>query len=224
MIKPIQALLKILHNNVILNDGTVIKVIKRPYPQDMTPCITIDNSGGTAIIQKNITNKEYIIPADHPQYDSNDPSQTISQQVIREERRISLELSLWCDTENQRDEIAAKVMELFYKVQSDYYKFCKNYDNGNCLFLDGKCQVNSSSGRGVKQQCPKPTEYDYENIFKQYDIIRATFDVTPPYILDDLTTNPPTLRSIIEVTFSYYDYHKIGGAVSERLTFNGELV
>lgn len=219
-----RALLKILYNNVTLKDGTVIKVIKRPYPQDMTPCITIDNSGGTAIIQKNITNKEYPISENHPQYDSNNPNQTISQQVIREERRISLEISIWCDTENQRDEITEKMMELFYKVQSDYYKFCKNYNDGDCLYLDDGCQVDSSSGRGVKKQCPKPTEYDYENIFKQFDIIRATFDVTPPYILDDVTTNPPTLRSIIEVTFSYYDYHIIGGAVSERLTFNGELV
>ena len=224
MIKPIRALLKILYNNVVLNDGTVIKVIKRPYPQDMTPCITIDNSGGTAILQKNIINKDYLIPTNHPQYDKDNPDKKISQQVIREERRISLELSVWCDTENQRDEIVDKINNLFYQVQSDYYKFCSNYNNGQCSSLNVACKVTDSTGRGVKKQCPKPNEYDYKNIFKQFDIIRATFDVTPPYILDDLTTNPPTLRSIIEVTFSYYDYHIIGGAISQNLQFNEELV
>jgi len=224
MIKPIQAIIRMLQGRIILNDGTDVRIVKRDYPIDKTPCITIDNSSGTAVIQKNITNKDYVIPKTHPQYDPNKPNQTISQQVIREQRNITLDLSVWCDNEDERDEITDKISELFYQIQSDHYTFCANYNNGNCTFLKDECQVDDNSFRGVKKQCPKPTEYHYQNLFTIFDIIRATFDVAPSYILDDLTTNPPVRRSIIRVSFSYYDYYNIGGAVSEKITVDEELL
>ena len=323
MIKPLQVIVRILQGKVILDDSTDVRIVKREYPIDKTPCITMDNNG-TTIIQKNITNKDYVIPETHPQYsislkeiledydyvvrdmvyDSNTQdwnyltipvneitflsdldncimnlnktgydvhferyssdedvefltktqqeslmgllvgicyddyqvnyvkisnckksSKTISQQVIREERSIDIDLNIWCDNEEERDEITDKISELFYQVQSDHYQFCKNYLNGNCQFLDRSCEAtNPNSMRGIKKQCPKPKEYHYQNIFNTYDIIRATFDVAPPYILDDLTTTPPVRRSIIRVSFTYYDYYNIGGAVSKELTVNGELL
>ena len=224
MIKPIQALLQILQGRVILDDGTNVRVIKRDYPYDHTPCITIDNSGGTSIIDKKVTNRDYVIPSSHPQYDQEHPNKTISQQVIREQRTIDLGVHIWCDDEDQRDEITNKVMTLFYMVQSDHYKYCQQYDDGNCKSLDAKCKVNPHTLRGIKNQCPKPYDYGYKNIFTAFDIIRATFDVAPPYILDDTTTNPPVLRSILRVSFSYYEYYLIGGAVSENLHVNEDLL
>ena len=224
MIKPIQALLKIIQGRIVLNDGTPVNVIKRDYPYDHTPCITIDDSGGTAVINKIITNRDYLIPTTHPQYDPENPNKTISQQVIREQRTIKLGIHIWCDDEYQREEITKKVRKLFYMVQSDHYEFCQQYDNGNCTFLDTECKVNPHTIRGIKNQCPKPYDYHYTNIFTAFDIIRATFDVAPPYILDDLTTTPPVLRSIIPVSFSYYDYYRIGGAVSENLIVDEELL
>ena len=129
------------------------------------------------------------------------------------------------DNEEERDEITDKILELFYQVQSDHYRFCNNYLNGNCQFLDRSCEAtNPNSMRGIKNQCPKPEEYHYQNIFQTYDIIRATFDVAPPYILDDLTTTPPVRRSIINVSFGYYDYYRIGGAVSEHIIIDEELL
>ena len=68
MIKPLRAILKILQGKIILNNGTDVRIVKREYPIDKTPCITIDNSSSTSIIQKNIINKDYIIPNNHPQY------------------------------------------------------------------------------------------------------------------------------------------------------------
>ena len=224
MIKPIHALIRMLQGKIILDDGTDVRIIKRDYPIDKTPCITIDNSGGTSIVNKHITNKDYPIPVNHPQYDPNNPDKTISQQVIREHRQISLNLNVWCDDEPQRDEITEKISTLFYQVQSDHYRFCQNYNNGNCNYLNSKCKVTPDTGRGIKQQCPKPYEYHYSNIFTAYDIIRATFDVAPAFILDDLTTTPPVLRSIIRVSFSYYEYYNIGGAVSEHLNVDEELL
>lgn len=225
MIKPIQAMIRILQGKIILEDGTDVRIVKREYPIDKTPCITIDDSGGSACVNKIITNKDYLIPETHPQYDPENPNQTISQQVRREERSIGLDLQIWCDNEDEREEITNKISELFDQVQSDHYLFCQNYLSGNCQFLDRSCEAtNPDSFRGVKNQCPKPYEYHYQNIFETYDIIRATFDVAPPYILDDLTTTPPIRRSIIKVSFGYYDYHRIGGAVSEHIIVDEELL
>ena len=213
-----------LQGRIILEDSTDVRIVKRDYPIDKTPCIIIDNSGGTAVMQKHITNKDYIIPKTHPQYDSENPTKTISQQVIREERNITLDLNIWCDNEDQREEIVDKISKTFYQIQSDHYTFCQNYDNGNCTSISRSCQVTPNSSRGIKSQCPKPSEYHYVNIFTAYDIIRATFDVAPAFILDDLTTTPPVLRSIIRVSFSYYEYYNIGGAVTEHLNVDEELL
>lgn len=224
MIKPIHALIRMLQGRVILKDNTDVRIVKRTYPIDKTPCITIDNSGGTALIQKHITNKDYIIPETHPQYDPENPNQTISQQVIREERSIDLDLNVWCDDEDQRDEITEKISNLFYQLQSDHYTFCQQYDDGECKYLNRSCQVDDTTPRGVKKQCPKPKEYHYQNIFNIFDIIRASFDVAPSFILDDTTTTPPVLRSIIRVSFSYYEYYNIGGAVSEKIIVSEDLL
>lgn len=224
MIKPIHAIIYMLQGRILLNDTTDVRIIKREYPIDKTPCITIDNSTGAPLVQRNIINKDCKLNSNHPQYDENNPDKLISQQVIREERSISLDLNIWCDNEDQRDEITNKISELFKQVQSDYFQFCKNYHNGNCNYLGRSCQVNNNTGRGAKQQCPKPEEYNYTNVFKAYDIIRPSFNVEPPYILDDLTVQPPVLRSIIRVQFSYYDYHIIGGAISQNLIVNEELL
>ena len=221
MIKPIQAIIRMLQGKIILQDGTPVRIVKREYPIDKTPCITIDNSGGTGTVQKHITNKEYPLPETHPQYT---PGQTQTQQVIREERTITLKLNVWCDDEDQREEICHKIQTIFYQIQSDHYTHCIQYHDGQCDSLNGSCQVNPSTMRGIKQQCPHPQEYGYTNIFTYYDIIRASFDAEPPYILDDLTTTPPVLRSIIPVSFSYYEYYPIGGAVTEHLIVNEELL
>lgn len=224
MIKPIQAIIQMLQGKIILTDSTDVRIVKRTYPIDKTPCITIDNSSGTAIINKHVTNKDYLIPTTHPQYDKDNPNQTISQQIIREERSIVLDLNIWCDDEDQRDEITDLISKLFFQIQSDHYKFCQQYQDGNCNYLSGSCRVNVNSPRGIKNQCPDPKKYHYKNIFNAYDIIRQSFDVAPPYILDDLTTTPPVLRSIVRVSFSYYDYYVIGGAVSENLNVDEELL
>ena len=105
MIKPVSALIHMLQGKVILEDGTDVRIIQREYPIDKTPCLTIDDSGGTAIIQKKIIDKDLLIDGE-----------VISQQVIREQRSISLNLSAWCDTEDERDEITDKIRDIFYKL------------------------------------------------------------------------------------------------------------
>ena len=98
------------------------------------------------------------------------------------------------------------------------------YSDGYCDSLQDDCRVDDTSMRGVKGQCPKPVDYGYQNLFNRFDIIRSSFDVEPDYILDDNTTKPPTLRSIIPVTFMYYNYHNIGGKPINTLTFDEEVL
>ena len=224
MMKPIQAMLYILQGKVILSDDTLVPVIKRPYPIDKTPCITIDNSSGTSTYEKLVTNEDLPIPEDHPQYIPGEKN-IISQQVVRTERGITLEISLWCDTEHERQEIIDKIQELFKKADSDHYMYCANYHENYCNSLEMTCMATTmDTGRTVKKQCPKPIQFGYKNVFTLYDIIRSTFDVEPAYDLDDYTTTQPVLRSIIKVTFNYYDYNRIGGAISQNIKIHEELL
>ena len=215
-------LLKVLHNNIRLSNGETVRIIKQDYPYDHTPCITFDDSGGTSIHQKHIINDDQPLPPDHPQYDPDHPHKQVSQQILMEERGISININIWCNTQDEREEINNQIRNLFYKVQSDHYMFCGHYKDGDCISLGGECRaLTIENNRSVKSQCPRPIEYDYINIFKAYDIIRSTFDVNPSYDLDDKSANPPILRSIIKVSFNYYTYHTIGGGICQEITING---
>jgi hypothetical protein len=213
MIKPVSALIHMLQGKIILEDNTDVRIIKREYPIDKTPCLTIDDSGGTAILQKKIIDKDYLVD-----------NEIIPQQVIREQRSITLNLNVWCDTEDERDEITEVIQDIFYKLQSDYYQYCTQYNDGECISLEDDCQVNPDTMRGVKCQCPRPKEYGYQNLFTKFDIIRSSFDVEPAFIQDDDTTTPITLRSIITISFMYYDYYNIGGKPINTLTFDEEVL
>ena len=225
MKKPIYAILRVLQGNIKINDNDV-RLIQAPPETDNTPCITIDDSGGTRMLGKWFTNKDLPLLQGHPQYDPQDPGKLYSQQVIVEKRGIDLDLNIWCNTEDERESIINQIHYLFYLAQSDHYSYCINYDkeNGNCKTLEDTCPSLTSleDMRGVKQQCINPSEYGYQNIFTTYDIVRASFDVEPAYPLDDLNTETMTLRSVIRVSCDYYDYHRIGGKISETISYQGD--
>ena len=223
MIKPIHAIAYVLLGNIKLNEW-VVPVVKQNYPYDKTPCITIDDTGGSATLQRNIINRKMRLPHHHPQYELY-KKELVSQQCICEIRNVTLNINVWCDTERERDTICNKILDLFYKAQSDHYMFCSKYDNGFCSYLDDECKgFNDDNIRCVKNQCPKPEEYGYENIFSKFDLIRNTFNVEQPFSLDDLSSKKPVLRSIIKLTTSYKDYHVIGGAISQGLNFDEDLL
>ena len=222
MIKPIHAILRVLQGHIILSDNREVRLIQSPPQIDNTPCITIDNSSGTRTLEKHITNIDLPLPSSHPQYDPNNPEKLFSQQVIREKRGVDLDLNIWCNTEDERAEIIQIIRTLFYLAQSDNYRFCKNYDEntGCCSYLQEVCptyELTAGHMRGTKGQCLNPSEYGYENIFTTYDMVRHSFDVEPAYDLDDYDKENMTLRSIIRVSVDYYDYHRIGGIVSDNI-------
>ena len=166
MIPLVKAIRRVLFDKVTL-DGEIVPVIKRSYPYDKTPCITIDDSGGSAFMQRHILNVDYPVDNTHPQFDVEDPFKKIPQHVLREIYQGSVTVNVWCDDEFQREELIRQVELLFHQAQSDYYIFCNNYREGDCAGCNGPCMVplSRTDKRGVKGQCPNPLLYGYENIF-----------------------------------------------------------
>ena len=216
-------ILRVLQGNIIINHGeTPVRLIQSPPTTDNTPCITIDSSGGTRNLGKYFTNKDYPLPPDHPQYDHNHPERLFSRQILLEKRGVDLDLNIWCNTEDEREEIITQIRTLFYLAQSDNYRFCSNYNKNTheCNCLEETCptfELTEPDTRGSKGQCMDPNTYGYKNIFTEYDIVRGSFDVEPAYPLDDLNKENLLMRSVIRVSCDYYDTHIIGGIVSDRI-------
>ena len=223
MIKPIQAIYRVLYGNVMVeNKG--IPVVKQSYPYDKTPCITLDDSGGVTTISKKITNKKLLLKSSHPQFELYH-KELVGQQVICETKSTTININIWCDTERERESICKQVLNLFYKAQSDHYMFCSKYDNGYCSYLENECEaILDNTIRSVKNQCPYPYDYKYMNIFSRYDLIRDTFHVETPFSVDDLSQKKPILRSVMKVYTNYKDYYNIGGAISQNIEFDEDLL
>lgn len=185
--------------------------MKQSSPIDQTPCITIDDTGGVAVFQKHITTRKV---------------DQEMKQVLQERKNATVQIHVWCDSEKEREEINNQIMTLFYQMQTDHYMFCTNYEEGVCKYLETACPSidDSSNMRTSKNQCPNPKEYGYCNLFKKYHIIRNTFNLEPPFSLDDLTTTRPTLHSVFKCTMTYHTYYTIGGNTIQDIIFNEELL
>lgn len=212
MIKPIQAILYILRGNVILDDK-IVPVIKRNYPLDKTPCINIDDSASVTTVNKKIYNIK--------------DSEGTPHQYLRTRRRTILNIHCWIDNENQREQITAQVTELFTKAYLDNHMFCTQYDKetGQCNTLNSLCPTTEDGKhlyKSVKDKCPKPTKYGYENIYTRYDLIKSAWDLQTPYSNDNTNTKPPTLHSLFKLNAEYYDYTLIGGITSNKLVYYGK--
>ena len=225
MITPIKFILTILHNNLnkpVEDGGGIIPVIKRSYPLDKTPCVTIDDSGGSTTLTKHFTNKPLPLPTNHPQ--KKDYPDYTPQQVLIDKRQSTIQVNVWCDTENEREYINNQILNLFYQAQTDHYRFCKQHMLGNCKTLQEPCKaIKGTDKRGIKNQCPSPKEYHYQNLFTRYHIIRPTFNIENPFSLDDLGTEKVVLRSIFKISMVYYDYYNVGGNLVNDLIISDEL-
>ena len=212
MRKPIQAIIYILRGNITL-DGNTVPVIKRNYPLDKTPCINIDDSASTVTVNKIIYNKTI---------------GDVKKECFRLHRRTVLNIHLWCDTEQQREDLSNQIITLFNKAYLDNYMFCTQYDKEthNCNKLGTECPSRLDSKhlyKSSKDKCPQPLEYGYENIFTKYDLIKSRWDLQVPFSNDNTNTKPPTLHNVFRLNAEYYDYVEIGGITSNNLHYNEQL-
>ena len=212
MIPPLQAIRRVLWGNVSLN-GKLVPVIKRRFPYDKTPCITIDDSGGSEWINRDIITEKKCLDNTHPQYDSKHPFKKYPQQVLREYHQTTIPINIWSDTVDEQEALNNIVMDLFRKAQSDHYMFCDNYHDGTCAFMDNTCYAKHflKDKRGVKKQCPNPLVYGYKNIFTKYNLYRNSFMVEEPFNLDDKTKDGIIYRSVARLHTGYWTDHVIGG-------------
>ena len=212
MIKPIQAILYVLRGNVIIDDK-VVPVIKRNYPLDKTPCINIDDSASVVTVDKKIYNIK--------------DKDGVSKEYLRVHRRTLLNIHCWIDSEQQREDITNQVTRLFNMAYLDNYQFCTKYDNETsmCATLEAECPTIAQGKhlyKSSKQKCSNPIEYEYENIFTRYDLIKSKFDLRTPFSADLDNTKPPTLHSIYRLDCDYYDYEQIGGITIKDIKYYGE--
>lgn len=201
----IKALLKILRGNVKINDN-IVPVIKRSYPLDKTPCITIEDSGGTNTINK------YRLNLPYPNKDSP------VTDVLKTEKNITVQVHVWSDNEDERENLNNQIITLFNMAESDHYLLCENYHDGKCTSLNSDCKaLTNHFSRGIKGQCPHPIEYKYKNIYTTYNLNREKCNFEEPFEVDDLDTTPITLHSVFKINANYYTYYKLGGNISNTI-------
>ena len=211
MIKPIQAILYILRGNITL-DGKTVPVIKRNYPLDKTPCVNIDDSASVVTLNKWICNLK--------------DDESVKREYLRVHRRTVLNIHCWIDSEQQREDLTNQITNLFNMAYLDNYRFCMKYnkETKECETLNRECPTITQQKhlyKSVKEKCPQPIEYGYENIFTRYDLIKSSFDLQTPYSADLDNTKPPTLHSIFKLNCEYYDYNMIGGITTKDLKYYG---
>jgi hypothetical protein len=225
MISPVKAVRRVLWGNVDL-DGELVPVIKRSYPYDRTPCITVDDSGASTFINRHIITEKYPLQKGHPLYDPEDPFKKEYQQVLREIWQVSLNINVWTDTITEQDTLNDKIIKLFHLAQSDHYLFCDQYHDGNCSYMDNTCYAQhfQESTRGIKCQCPNPSVYGYKNIFTTYNLYRDSFHVDQPFNLDDTSKDNIIYRSVIKLHTAYYTDHIIGGLTQNKVIFKKEEI
>lgn len=213
--------LQVLQNNVSYSDD-IVRVIKRGYPLDKTPCITLDDSGGTALLSKDLINLMLPLPTTHPQYDPNNPDELFAQEVLRSKYSANVNIHVWCNNETQRENVDNQIKRLFYEAFTDHYRFCSKYNDKKCITLDSTCPATTlkSKGKPAKNQCPNITQYGYENLFTKLDIDKYTFELDEPFSMDDLTRNPRAIRSIHRLRLNYYTNFIVGGNTLTNITID----
>lgn len=169
-------------------DGETVEVVKQFSQHPERPVVTLD-------IQSVNAQRVYTDPG-------------LAQRFY--EYKADININLWCDTEDQREEISAQIIECFRLEQAYHYRYCTNYSNGQCRFLSEDCRaVGSPRGR-----CTAPELYDYECLREKHRIIMGTLNLDPPFEMDEVSEHPPLLRSIFRCEAQYSE--EVGEAIPVR--------
>ena len=201
MMKMEYFILDVLQNRLTLNNESV-RLIQAPPQYNNMPCLTIDNSVGSRVLNSNKRN----ITVNNQR-----------QEAIETEYEADLRIDIWALTEQQRQSLIEQVTTCFYQALSDHHEYCTSYMNGTC-----QCVVDlpeyANDKRAVKQQCPDPDGLPYENLWTKHHIDQQTFTISTPYNLDELGETEPILRTRFDISFNYRDYYIIGGKLSNTIT------
>ena len=158
-------------------DDKPVQVVKNFNHNPSRPVITLD-------IQSVIVQKIY-----------NDPSLCERHWDYRSD----ININLWCDNEAQRQNLVEQILDCFYKEQTSHYRYCPNYENGNCKTLTAVCPATTRTN----SRCPKPDEHGFTSLQYRHNIVQGSLIVEHPFELDEVSDHPPLLRSIFRCTADY---------------------
>lgn len=210
-------LVEILRGRLWFDDAEV-PVLGRYYPLDRTPCVTMDDSSGTLVVDKRKVTLFLPLDPGHPQFDPDHPGALHPQECLSERKKSKIKVSVWCDNEKQRQDICNDIKLLLYQAETHHYRFCRRFDDGVCETLGEECKaIADMYKRGVKNQCPRPRKYRYRGVLHDFRIVPKSFVFHEPYSLDELEEKPPVLRSVFEVEAGFTDYYNIGGNTLEHM-------
>ena len=200
MMKMEYFILDTLQGRLTLDEKSV-RLIQAPPQYNNIPCLTVDNSVGSRVLN---SNKRNITVNTH------------RVEAIETEYEADLRLDLWTLTEKQRQSLIEQVTTCFNQALSDHYQYCTSYmeETCQCIVEDPEYALDK---RAIKNQCPDPYHYPYENLWSKYHIDQKTFTISSPYNLDELGETEPILRSRFDISFNYKDYYFIGGKLSENI-------
>ena len=194
----VQFILDLLYRHVSY-DGSFVPIIKRAYPIDKTPCITIDNQNNTLKFT----------------YYSHNP-----YEWFRKRYEATTVIDVWCNSEDERQTILEQVDDCFNGVLNYYYPFCSRYHSGQCETLATDCPAPTSTrGRACKHQCPYPDEYNYENLTTKHNVDLESINVNQGVDADEYDKHDVLLRTSISVSFNYIVSVYNGGKVSTNLEY-----
>ncbi len=137
-------------------------------------------------------------------------------------RQATININLWTNSEEQRQELTSEIMTAFYKESNHNYIYCSNYNDGACSTSDsGDCEaltvLNSAT---VKYKCPYPDKYNYTPLQEKWGIMWGSLNVEPPFELDEINEKPPLLRNVFKCEATYLEEVRVGGHVVDDLIFS----
>lgn len=185
-----KAFIDLLRNYLPLSNGKIYTG-NRYKPEDMSPCVNL------LLANENFIRRRYV-EIEHKQY-------------LQQEYNAELWINIWCNAEEQRQELITAVDTRIKQALANHYTTCTNYNNDECIcsITNESCEaLTSQSSRANKNQCPDLTKY--QSFFNYNHILKRTFNSTVND-LDELNISEPLLRTIFKLNMNYYNYYEIGG-------------
>ena len=181
-----QYLVKLLQGYITYDDR-IVEVRKQFSNNPQLPVITLDLSPGVT------TNYSY--------HDTDN-----RRAVLYFHRSANVNVNLWCNTEDEREQISQMIMQCFYMEKTNHFRYCSQYEDGVCVSTGESCLTGSVvDGRTVKNKCPYPDRLGYESLQEACHIVWDTVRFEPPFDLDEEDRHPPLLRSVFRVSADYYE-------------------
>lgn len=186
-----------LFRNHLPLENSKIFTGSRYISRDITPCVTI------LLADESFIRRRYI-EMDNIQY-------------IQKRFNAELWVNVWCQTEEQRQELIESINARILQAEANHYSTCSHYRRELCSLTMEDCEaLTIDTGRTAKHQCPNLEIY--QSFFKQNHIPKRTFHIDSVTNMDELDVSETVLRTIFKLNMDYLSYHTIGGKTIEDLT------